>query len=152
MKLALSTVFTAVILTGCAGSASHKVLSSHQATDADLSCSQIDMEIAQAQTVIDGVNEDKDDISGADVVDGVLYFPFNLIAKHSNYDSALDAADRRISRLQELKTTNSCSTDSNDQYQALSQKLKELNKLHTDGMINDDEYKKSKLKLLGLND
>ena len=99
----LAPIVVAAVLGGCAGSASHKVVSSHTAGDEAMSCPQIEAEIVKTQVIIDGVNKDKEDISGADIVDGILWFPFNLIAKSQNYQNALEAADRRIQRLQQLK-------------------------------------------------
>ena len=72
-------------LIGCAGSASHDVVSAYQAGDTSLSCGEIDQEIIRAQVVIEEVNEDKSGLSGPDVIDGLLYFPFNLAAKSQNY-------------------------------------------------------------------
>ncbi|MBI2994060.1 MAG: hypothetical protein HYY48_07795 [Gammaproteobacteria bacterium] len=95
-------------LCGCAGSATHKVLTSYEENDVNLSCAEIDAEIAKAQDVIDAVNQDKEDISGKDVIDGLLWFPFNLIAKSSNYNTALKAADGRVERLTALKQEKDC--------------------------------------------
>ncbi|HUP94151.1 MAG TPA: hypothetical protein VM164_04530 [Burkholderiales bacterium] len=101
-KLAASAICIA-FLSGCAGSANHPILSAHEAEDDKISCSNVDGQILKAQAVIDGVNKDKSDVTGADVIDTLLWFPFNLIAKSINYKDALEAADRRIARLQELK-------------------------------------------------
>ena len=93
----LFTIFVIIVLVyGCAGSAQHKVVSANQSGDRDKSCKQLDAEIVKAQVIIDGVNQDKNDVSGADWVDGILWFPFNLIAKQQNYKNALQSADRRI--------------------------------------------------------
>mgnify|MGYP003304642655 FL=1 len=54
-------------------------MSANQAGDRNLSCSELDGEIVRAQVIIDGVNEDKSGISGADWVDGILWFPFNFL-------------------------------------------------------------------------
>ena len=104
MKTNIATAAVCIaLLSGCAGSANHPILSAHEADDDKLSCSSVDAQILKAQSVIDGVNKDKADVTGADVVDTLLWFPFNLIAKSVNYKDALEAADRRIARLQELK-------------------------------------------------
>ncbi len=42
------------------------------------------------------------------MIDGILWFPFNLIAKNSNYKNALEAANGRILRLTELEKERSC--------------------------------------------
>lgn len=158
---AVSIAF-AVFLTGCAGSASHKVVSSHEAADNERSCRQLDAEIIKTQVIIDGVNNDKDDISGADVVDGLLWFPFNLIAKSENYKNALDAADKRIARLEDLREKQDCQIaiagsqeSTTPQYASLSelsgslsQELGELNELYKSGALTDEEYKAAKLKVL----
>jgi len=93
---------------GCAGSANHKVLTSYELSDINLDCPNIDIKMAKAQDVIDTVNQDKDDINGKDVIDGILWFPFNLIAKSSNYNKALEAADGRLERLNGLKGEIGC--------------------------------------------
>jgi len=98
------------------------------------------------------VNKDKDDISGADVVDGLLWFPFNLIAKSENYRQSLAAADKRIANLQEMQKQNQCKTASKEEQKAavnkLSSELKELANLYKSGSLTADEYKKAKAKLL----
>jgi hypothetical protein len=101
-------IIAAIFLSGCAGSATHDVLTAYEADDMNLTCAEIDEEASKAQDVIDAVNQDKDDISGKDVIDAVLWFPFNLIAKSQNYSSALDAADGRIERMTQLKSEKGC--------------------------------------------
>ena len=143
------------ILTGCAGSATHQVVSAYQASDDVLSCSDIDSEIIKTQAVIDAINKDKEDISGADVVDTVLWFPFNLLAKSQNYQESLNAADRRIARLHELRKERGCySTLGSKQKHTtslLSQELNELNKLYKSGALTKEEYKVAKQKVLNDN-
>jgi hypothetical protein len=97
-----------ILLSGCAGSAAHKVVTANTANDNELTCSQLELEIINAQRIIDGVNKDKGDINGADIIDGVLYFPFNLVAKHANYSEALEAADNRIAACRRLQVANGC--------------------------------------------
>ena len=103
MRKIFTYISILLLIYGCAGSASHKVVSANQSGDTDLNCKQLDAEIVRAQVIIDGVNQDKNDVSGADWVDGLLWFPFNLIAKSQNYKNATQAADRRIERLENLK-------------------------------------------------
>ena len=145
-------IFTLVALAGCAGSASHKVVQTNPASDQALSCQQAEAEIARAQVIINEVNDDKADISGADVMDGILYFPFNLIAKNSNYSNALTAANQRIISLKEIKNQKGCPDDALHQVadNTLTSKITELNKMHLEGQISEEEYKSLKLKLLGL--
>jgi hypothetical protein len=91
------------LTSGCAGNASHKVMTAYEADDQSLKCTDIDTVAIKAQDVLDDVNKDKSDISGKDVTDGFLWFPFNLITKIQNYNSAIEAADGRIQRLTKLK-------------------------------------------------
>ena len=140
-----------LILTGCAGSASHEVVTANQAGDDGMNCQAIEAAIVKTQVIIDGVNQDKDDISGADVVDGILWFPFNLIAKHENYNDALEAADRRIEKLNELKKANHCNATDQEirtRSDETLERLKELAVMHKEGTLTDDEYKTAKRKLI----
>ncbi len=106
-KIVLAAV-SGVLAAGCAGSATHDVVSAYQASDSDLSCDQIKSEMMKAQIVIDGVNKDKEDWTAADVADGILWFPFNLIAKSANYSEALAAGSQRIARLTTLGKEKNC--------------------------------------------
>jgi len=108
MNKLITTALVGMVISGCAGSANHKIMTSYEASDTELSCSEIDAEVNKAQDVIDAVNKDKSDVSGADVIDGILWFPFNLIAKSANYNKALEAADKRMARLTELKREKGC--------------------------------------------
>ena len=139
-------------LTGCAGSATHEVVTAHQASDLAIDCEEIESELLKTQLIIDGVNQDKQDISGADVVDTVLWFPFNLIAKDQNYQSALEAADRRMERLNKLKIQNNCAVQGGRYTEATlkqwSDKLRELSRLYQEGVLTEQEYTEAKRKLL----
>lgn len=155
MKLTLiNGAVAAALLSGCAGSANHQVLSAHQSGDENLTCQQIDAEIVRAQVVIDGVNKDKDDVSGADIVDGLLWFPFNLIAKSGNYEKATTAAGNRIGALQAIKDRKSCVGLSEQQQIAeadkITEKLIELSRLHKSGQLTNEEYQSAKRKVLDL--
>lgn len=108
MNKFITTVVVGMVISGCAGSANHRIMTSYEASDAELTCSEIDVELNKAQDVIDAVNKDKSDVSGADVIDGILWFPFNLIAKSANYNKALDAADKRMARLTDLQHEKGC--------------------------------------------
>ena len=140
-----------IILFGCAGSATHDVVSAYQSKDSALTCSEIDKEIVLAQVIIDGINEDKSGISGADIMDGLLYFPFNMIAKNQNYKNSLSAADKRIERLENLKIDKDCKETSKEIIKiktSLSQELKELTKMYKSGDLTKIEFEKAKNKLL----
>lgn len=153
-KKILSLFVISILVNGCAGSAQHEVVSANRSGDRDLNCKQLDAEIVRAQVIIDGVNQDKNDVSGADWVDGLLWFPFNLIAKQQNYKNSLQAADRRIENLERIKDKKGC-----DRGQANKASIKaksssivaELNKLTTmykAGDLTKSEYEKAKKELL----
>ena len=147
----LLPILVSFLLIGCAGSASHDVVSAYQAGDTNLSCGEIDQEIVRAQVVIEEVNEDKSGISGQDVIDGLLYFPFNLAAKSQNYKNALTAADNRIERLENLKKDKGCADTSREMEvikSSLAQELKELSQMYKNGDLTKTEYQKAKNKLL----
>ncbi len=143
---------TCLLLINCAGSAQHDVVSAHKAGDTDLTCKQLDQEIVRAQVIIDGVEKDKSGMSGADILDGLLWFPFNLIAKSQNYKNSLNSADRRIERVEQLKVDKGCESRSEEikaKTEDLTQQLLDLNQLYKDGALTKSEYTKAKRKLLG---
>ena len=136
-----------VSLSGCAGSATHKVVTSNTANDPKLTCEDLKQEIIKTQAIIDGVNKDKEDISGADVIDGLLWFPFNLVAKNSNYNKALEGADKRLATCRELQEENGCEENialTNEKAKDLANRMSVLKDLHTRGLIDDKEYERSK--------
>lgn len=147
------TLLSSFFIAGCAGSASHKVVRNDPVADSALSCQQADAEIARAQSIINAVNDDKADVSGADVMDGLLWFPFNLIAKNSNYDNALNAANQRIVMMKQLKQEKQCKeltvAEQESKQQTLDTKIRELNQLYKDGLLTEEEYKAQKQKALG---
>ena len=146
---------TCIILINCAGSAQHDVVSAHKAGDTDMTCKELDQEIVRAQVIIDGVEKDKSGMSGADIIDGLIWFPFNLIAKSQNYKNSLNSADRRIERVEQLKVDKGCESRSEEikaKTEDLTQQLLDLNKLYKDGALTKSEYTKAKRKLLGGDD
>jgi hypothetical protein len=140
------------ILSGCAGSASHKVVANDPTVDLNLSCQQAEAEIMRAQSIINGVNDDKADVSGADVMDGILWFPFNLIAKESNYNNALNAANQRVLFMRQLKKDKNCPEQQiatqEVKQQSLDTRIRELNQLYKDGLLTEEEYLAQKKKVL----
>ena len=151
MKNIISLMLIGVILNACAGSASHEVVSANRAGDATLDCKGLDAEIVRAQVIIDGVNQDKQGISGADWVDGILWFPFNLIAKNQNYKNATQAADRRIGVLQGYKAKKNCESNTTEikaKSASIVQELNDLNAMYKAGDITKDEFEAAKRDLL----
>lgn len=121
-----------IVLTGCAGSANHVVVSVDRAGDASMDCKAIDAEIVRTQAIIDGVKLDEEDISVIDVIDAAFWFPFNLIAKEHNYNNALEAGNERLAKLYRWKKTRKC-----DELEALAT-------LREKGKLTDEEYMQAK--------
>lgn len=145
--------FMVVTILGCANSASHKVVKTEQIGDQELSCSQLRTEKRKVEVIIRGVEQDKADMTGADVVDGLLWFPFNVIAKQSNYSNATKAAEDRIEYLTSLEIEHGCTaegisavTQAGDT--KASQQLQQLNSLYKSGVLSQDEYIEKRTKIL----
>lgn len=146
----LIPIISILLITGCAGSANHDVVGEYQAEDSRLSCGEVDEQIIRTQIIIDEVNKDKDDVSGADIVDGILFFPFNLIAKSNNYDNATKAASKRIARLGKLKEKKGCKDETDEMMTGktlLAEELKALKKMYRNGDLTKAEYIKMKTML-----
>jgi len=151
MKNIISLLVISVIVASCAGSAQHQVVSANKAGDARLDCKELDAEIVRAQVIIDGVTQDKSGISGADWVDGILWFPFNMIAKSQNYKNATQAADRRIATLQNYKEKKNCEGNTKKikaKSASIVEELNELNAMYKAGDITKSEFEAAKRNLL----
>lgn len=150
-KKALSPaiISSVVVLAGCAGSASHEVVTAHSATDGTMNCQQLTAEQVRVQAIINAVNQDKNDVTGKDMLDGILWFPFNLIAKNSNYKNALAAADTRLVRIDTLRQEKGCSEEQlAEASKTLENRLEELKRLKDKGLITEDEYNSSRKEAL----
>ncbi len=151
MKNIISLLIISIIVASCAGSAQHEVVSANRAGDARLDCRELDAEIVRAQVIIDGVTQDKQGIDGADWVDGILWFPFNLIAKNQNYKNATQAADRRIATLQNYKDKKGCDNNTKEikaKTASIVDELNELNAMYKAGDITKSEFEAAKRNLL----
>lgn len=143
--LSVPVLAALVMLGGCAGSASHEVVTAHNATDDAMTCQQLTAEQVRVQAIINAVNQDKNDVTGKDMLDGLLWFPFNLIAKDSNYKSSLNAANTRLTRIDSLRKDKSCSEEQLvDASKGLEAKLEELKSLRDKDLITEEEYNQSR--------
>lgn len=146
---AVVLVSSIALLGGCAGSANHEVVAAYNASDESMSCHQLTAEQVRVQAIINAVNQDKDDVTGKDMLDGVLWFPFNLIAKNSNYTSAINAANTRLARIDSLRKDKSCSEEQlAEATKSLEMRLQELKTLREKELITEDEYNQSRKKAL----
>ncbi len=142
-------LMSVVLLGGCAGSANHEVVTAYNASDDSMSCQQLTAEQVRVQAIINAVNQDKDDVTGKDMLDGILWFPFNLIAKNSNYNSAISAANTRLARVDSLRQGKGCSEEQLvEATKSLEVRLQELKTLREKGLITEDEYNQSRKKVL----
>lgn len=151
MKQAISILLlsSTALLAGCAGSANHEVVTAYNATDDALNCQQLTAEQVRVQAIINAVNQDKDDVTGKDMLDGLLWFPFNLIAKNNNYNSALNAANTRLTRIDSLRKDKACKEEQLVAAEKkLEERLQELKDLHEKGLITEDEYNTSRKAVL----
>lgn len=138
-----------LMLGGCAGSANHEVVSAYNASDEVMSCEQLTAEQVRVQAIINAVNQDKDDVTGKDMLDGILWFPFNLIAKNSNYNSAINAANTRLMRIDNLRKDKTCSEEQLvEAEKSLELKLQELKSLRDKDLITEEEYNQSRKEVL----
>lgn len=146
-KIVLSVpVFAAfVMLGGCAGSANHEVVAAYNASDELMNCQQLTAEQVRVQAIVNAVNQDKNDVTGKDMLDGLMWFPFNLIAKDSNYKSSLNAANARLTRIDSLRKDKSCSEEQlAEASKGLEAKLEELKSLRDKDLITEEEYNQSR--------
>ncbi len=62
---------------------------------------------------------------------------------------AVKAITRGIEAKQNIKKEDKLLDDyKNDDFSSLANEIKKINKLHSDGILNDDEFKKAKEKIL----
>ncbi|MGH1430158.1 MAG: hypothetical protein ACRBB4_03475 [Neptuniibacter sp.] len=148
-KKALCLVLSASFLAGCAGSANHEVVTAYNASDDAMTCNQLTAEQVRVQAIINAVNQDKDDVKGKDLLDGILWFPFNLIAKNSNYKESLNAANTRLTRIDYLRKDKSCSDEQLAEAEKnIEKRLEELKDLKERQLITEEEYIESRKSIL----
>ena len=148
-SVSIAVLGSVLTLGGCAGSADHEVVSAYSASDEVMNCEQLTAEQVRVQAIINAVNQDKDDVTGKDMLDGLLWFPFNLIAKNSNYNSAINAANTRLMRIDSLRQEKTCSEDQLvEAEKSLELRLQELKSLREKDLITEEEYNQSRKKAL----
>ena len=139
---------TAVIgLTGCA---SPDVVQTRQINDDDLSCSELVQATKEAEK-FEADARDGRTVTGTNVAAALFWWP-GLVATYVNTDDAIDAAVDRQTHLAEIYKDKGCSggssaTTSNN---GVSGDLEKLKKMHSEGLINDDEYAAARKKALGI--
>ena len=153
MRKLLVRIGLATLVAGCANSASHEVASASTSIDSMMTCSDIRTEFMKVNLIKEGVQKDKDDITGKDVVDGILWFPFNVLAKQANYSNANEAADKRIQVLKAMAYEQNCDLNSKGvkttEASDAQERLRNLAGLKKDGLISDEEYLEKRKAILG---
>ena len=142
-------LFFTVVLFGCA-SQSHQVINAYKHGDENMSCDAIQNEIARAEIIIESVVKDKSNISGAEVIDTVLWGPFSAVARNQNYKAALEAANKRLERLKILKNNKCIDTESDtiETKNKTSKQFKQLKAMYEAGDLTKSEYDIALEKLL----
>lgn len=92
--------------------AAHEVVPANTDGDKNMTCPQIDSELARVQSIIDGVHKDENQYFDVkDFLTALLPAGLDLLADYSdqiNQGNALAAANRRIVKLQELQHKKGC--------------------------------------------
>lgn len=104
MKKLISIFVFLVFLTSCA---TPTVVNVVGPTDGQLTCNQLDIEIAKANRYAEDAKKEKSMGTGTNVSALLFWLP-GLWATHKNVEEAVDAANRRAEHLQGLKIKKNC--------------------------------------------
>ena len=139
----ISTIF---VLSSCA---SPEVVKTVQISDKDLSCSQLIAATEEAKKFEEDGREGRT-VTGTNVAAALFWWP-GLIATYINTDDAIDAAKDRQEHLAKIYDEK-CSENSNIKSvsKSIENELNNLKRMHTKGLITDEEYKAARKKALGL--
>ena len=132
----------ALFMFSCADK-SHMVMNAYNPGDDNLSCSDLQNETIKAELIIDAVNKDKESVSGAEVFDAVMWGFLPYLAKSNNHKDALEGANNRLKRLNELKETKQCSSLGNEKEEKkdiVNEQLRQLKNMYEAGDLTKDEY------------
>ena len=139
----ISTIF---VLSSCA---SPEVVKTVQISDKDLSCSQLIAATEEAKKFEEDGREGRTE-TGTNVAAALFWWP-GLVATYINTDDAIDAAKDRQEHLAKIYDEK-CSENSNIKSvsKSIENELNNLKRMHTKGLITDEEYKAARKKALGL--
>jgi hypothetical protein len=135
----LGLAFLAVI-SGCV---SNKAVQTVQAGDDQKSCPELKAELTQLGAKFDDVKEDFG-LTGKNVGLAILFWP-GIIVNEVRANKNQDSIDKRLSHLTAIYN-GKCSeaNQSGSKDGSLTERLRELKKLHDKGLIGDEEYEKSR--------
>ena len=135
------TIIFLLLLFGCADK-SHTVINTYNPGDNNLTCAEIQNEVIKAELIIDAVKKDKESISGAEVLDAVMWGFIPAITKGQNHKKAVEAANARIERLEILKEKMQCASSNanNNKKNQIEKRLKQLQSMYDAGDLSKEEY------------
>lgn len=141
--IVISTIF---VLSSCA---SPEVVKTVQISDKDLSCSQLIAATEEAKKFEEDGREERT-VTGTNVAAAIFWWP-GLVATYINTDDAIDAAKDRQEHLAKIYDKK-CSENLNIKSvsKSIENELNNLKRMHTKGLITDEEYKAARKKALGL--
>ena len=132
-----------------ASCASPEVIKTVQISDKDLSCNQLIAATEEAKRFEEDGREERT-VTGTNVAAALFWWP-GLVATYINTDDAIDAAKDRQEHLTKIYNEK-CSNNSNNNSfsKSIENELNKLKKMHSKGLITEEEYKAAKKKALGL--
>ena len=132
-----------------ASCASPEVIKTVQISDKDLSCNQLIAATEEAKRFEEDGREERT-VTGTNVAAALFWWP-GLVATYINTDDAIDAAKDRQEHLTKIYNEK-CSNNSNNNSfsKSIENELNKLKKMHSKGLITEEEYKAARKKALGL--
>jgi hypothetical protein len=133
-----------------AGCATPTVVKTTQINDTELSCNALIAATEEAKKFEESARDERT-VTGTNVGAAIFFWP-GLIATYMNTDDAIDAARDRQAHLDKLYKKKGCSgsSDTNAGNGTVAGNLQRLKKMHSDGLISDEEYTAARKKALGL--
>ena len=146
MKKKFILITSIFFLASCA---SPEIIKTVQVSDNDLSCNQLIAATEEAKRFEEDGREERT-VTGTNVAAALFWWP-GLVATYINTDDAIDAAKDRQEHLTKIYNEK-CSNNSNNNSfsKSIENELNKLKKMHSKGLITEEEYKAARKKALGL--
>lgn len=142
-------IIASAIATALYGCATPHVVDEHKVGDQALSCSGIQEQIEEAARFEEKARDEKG-VTGTNVAAAIFFWPA-MVATYSNANDAIKAADERKRHLQSIYEKKRCEGGSIiADKDSVSGKIAELDRLHKEGSLTDNEYTAAKKQVLGL--
>ena len=132
----------ALALTGCVA---NQTIRTVQLNDNNMSCEQLQAELATLGAKFEEAKNDSG-VTGKNVGLAIVFWP-GIIVNESRASKNQSSLDARISHLSSLYNGKCLSSDSG---KTMTQKLTELQDLHEQGLITDQEYEAARAKTLNI--